>query len=190
MLNIHLTQVVRCIGLRFVLSVITLIICSQYTPAAAGVYIGGNIGAANTQNTSSGINTSETASRVYLGIEYADKTKVADYTGFELAFIDYGKHNNIDLTGITLRMTQGNTLSPHVDVLAGLGAILWDAEDPLVPQINSGTDISFIIGLRFRFHSRLSLQVNYENNFSSGRAITGNNEDSLDVQWLGLNYHF
>jgi len=155
---------------KFMLPIALLTLgCASANAADNGFYLGWSLGQSSIQLTEQALkfDGTDTAYKLIAGL------RPLDWLGVEANYVDFGSPDDT-VGGVNIK-SDGSGFSAYavgflpvgpVDLLAKAGLVNWDASlsAPALPGASldeSGTDLSYGVGVQFRFLS-LSLRGEYE----------------------------
>jgi hypothetical protein len=128
----------------------------------SGFYLGGSLGSADTDISSSTVNFSDddTGYKIFGGYNFGLVPFID--LAVEGSYIDFGEISNAGITGLDAFGLAGFKLGP-IGLFAKAGVITWDSDfDNIAAALDdSGTDPAYGIGVRFQIGS-VAIRGEYE----------------------------
>ncbi len=165
--------------------------CGSVQAADNGFYLGGSLGQSSIQWTEQAVkfDGAGTAYKIIAGL------RPLDWLGVEVNYVDFGSTD--DSVGAINIKSEGKGISAYavgflpvgpVDVFAKAGLVNWDASlsAPALPALSmneSGTDLSYGVGVQFRL---LSLSIRGEYEVFKIKELDDVNLFSIGLTWTFL----
>ena len=168
-----------------------VLLLSLSSASMAGFYVGGNVGSANTDDPSGGIDDSDTGYKIYLGGEINNYFAVEGYYAAfgEPTFSDGFNTAKSEITGIGVDVIGKLPVGSSSKFFGSIGFFNWDETysiNGFTTFEDDGTDLKLGIGFQQSFNQTISLRIEYE------AFYIQDSFDNIDVTMLsaGLQINF